>query len=90
MRTTIEIDDDMGRLLRDMAHRERTSFRAVVNAALRKGLHPTAEAAKGGRFRCPTFHLGGPVSTAIDLDKAMGLAAALEDAEAARKMELRK
>jgi hypothetical protein len=38
MRTTITLDPDVARLLEDAMHRERRSFKAVLNDALRRGL----------------------------------------------------
>ena len=45
------------------------------------------EADKGRPFRQKTFRMGSP---RIDIDKALALAAALEDEEVIRKMSLRK
>lgn len=46
MRTTITIDDDVARLIEDAQHRERKTFKQVVNEALRRGLTtPTPDAA---------------------------------------------
>jgi plasmid stability protein len=38
MRTTLTLDDDLARRLREKARRSGASFKEVVNAALRKGL----------------------------------------------------
>jgi predicted transcriptional regulator len=38
MRTTLTLDDDIERKLRQLAHRRRMSFKEAVNAALRRGL----------------------------------------------------
>jgi predicted CopG family antitoxin len=38
MRTTLTIDDDVAAKLQELAHSGRTSFKAVVNAVLRRGL----------------------------------------------------
>ena len=38
MRTTLTLDDDLGRALREMARRRGRSFKSVVNEALRRGL----------------------------------------------------
>lgn len=45
MRTTLTLDDDTCRLIEEAVHRERTSFKAVVNDAIRKALGPPAAAA---------------------------------------------
>ena len=63
-------------------------FKDVVNEAIRSGL--SAGRSPGRRpYRLKAHHLGG-VRPGIDLDKALQLAAALDDAETARKLELRK
>ena len=38
MRTTVTLDEDVARLLRDTMHRSRTSFKEALNAAIRAGL----------------------------------------------------
>ncbi len=42
MRTTVTIDPDVEQLLKDFMHRHRTSFKAALNEAVRRGM---AEAA---------------------------------------------
>jgi hypothetical protein len=89
MRTTIELDDSVVRELRVMAQRRGVSFKAVVNEALRKSLQGASGAASGLKYECPVFQLGMP-SAAVNLDKALALAAALEDEETCRELEMRK
>lgn len=38
MRTTLSLDDDVARKLRDLAHRQKRPFKEVVNEVLRRGL----------------------------------------------------
>lgn len=38
MRTTLTIDDDIAQVLKDLSHERGTSFKAVVNEVLRRGL----------------------------------------------------
>ena len=38
VRTTVTLDKDVERMLRDAMHRSRTSFKKVLNAAIRDGL----------------------------------------------------
>jgi hypothetical protein len=38
MRTTVTLDKDVERMLRDAMHRSRTSFKKTLNAAIRAGL----------------------------------------------------
>ncbi|MBP8181119.1 MAG: antitoxin [Acidimicrobiia bacterium] len=47
MRTTLTLDDDVARLIADAVHRDRRTMKEVVNTALRRGLLPDAERAKG-------------------------------------------
>jgi hypothetical protein len=87
MRTTLTIDDDLMRELKEVAHREGVPLKLVVNRALRLGLAGAAKP-KRRRYRCPTYSMGP--ARIPSLDKAMAVAAALEDEEIARKLELRK
>lgn len=90
MRTTLNIDDRVLRRLKREAERSGVSLTEMVNRALELGvqrLHPEAE---GAPYRCPVFSMGLPASEAFDLDKALDLAAYLEDDETLRKLRLRK
>lgn len=49
MRTTLTLDADVARMLEEEAHRQRKSFKEVVNDALRRGL--TRSSGKTVRFR---------------------------------------
>lgn len=51
MRTTLTLDPDVARLLQEEAHRQRRSFKEVVNDAIRRGLAPAPSARNHGRFR---------------------------------------
>ncbi len=44
MRTTVTLDPDVERLLKEAVHRSRSSFKAVLNNAVRRGLQPEAKA----------------------------------------------
>lgn len=44
MRTTLTLDPDVVRLLKEEERRQGTSFKAVVNDAIRRGLAPQARA----------------------------------------------
>ena len=61
------------------------SFKKVVNATLRAGLHDGRTAKP---YRVPTRRLA--LRTDVDLDAALRLAAESEDAETLRKLHLRK
>jgi hypothetical protein len=86
MRTTITLDSDVEQLLRNVIRERGISFNDAVNDAIRAGLKgPTG---KRARFRQQTFSLGA--GQAFRWDKALDMAAALEDEELIRKMALRK
>ena len=87
MRTTLTIDDEIAKSLRDLAHRNGRPFRHVVNDALRKGLN-ALENPDGKPYRLSPASLGA-VLPDINLDKALRLADELEDAAIAVKLELR-
>ena len=86
MRTTVDLDPDVDASLRALARERGVPLRVVINDALRAGTRP----AGGERtsYRMPTRRLG--VWPEIDLDKALALAAEVEDAETLRKLHLRK
>jgi hypothetical protein len=86
----MELDDDLVLELRDRLQREGGSLRKALNAALRRGLHDAGCRQPPERYHCPVVHMGAPVSPGIDLDKALALAGALEDAETAGELERRK
>lgn len=88
MRTTLTLDDQVARELKELAHRAGKPFKDVLNETLRNGL-----CAKHSRppkaYRLATVSLGG-VRAGVNLDKALSIADAIEDEEIARKLELRK
>lgn len=86
MRTTVTIDRDLAAKLRRIARERGISFKEALNTALRTGIG--APAGTAHPYRVPARRLG--LRPGIDLDKALNLAAALEDAETIRKLELRK
>lgn len=79
MRTTLTIDDGLLRQLRQKALDSGKPFKQVVNETLRAGLQQPVGAARH-RYVCPTFSMGQP-RWPVDLDKALALAAELEDQE---------
>mgnify|MGYP001113757073 CR=1 FL=1 len=88
MRTTLTLESDVARDLKEEARRSGRPLKRVVNDALRAGL-AARRAKPARRYRLTPVSLGG-VLPGIDLDKALRLAEALEDEAAARKLELRK
>lgn len=88
MRTTLTIADDLIDRLKKEARRSRRSFKAVVNEALRLGVDRLRPPPKRRPFRQRTFRMGFPPGT--HLDKALQLAARLDDEEVVRKLSLSK
>jgi hypothetical protein len=88
MRTTLTVDDRIAKALKALAHRTGKPFKQVVNETLQAGL-AARDAPKPKPYRIKPVALGG-VMPGFDLNKALRLAAALEDEEIARKLELRK
>jgi hypothetical protein len=88
MRTTVRIDDELLQKLKEQARRENTSLTRLLDRTLRAGMQASRKPGRPRqRHREPTHAMGVP---RITLDKALALAAALEDEEIARKMMLRK
>jgi predicted transcriptional regulator len=85
MRTTVTLDPDVFAALQRVARERGTSFKAVLNEAVRRGL--SGEPARR-RYRTPSRDMG--MRAGIDVDKALSLVAADEDAETLRKLALRK
>ncbi|MBB6146984.1 hypothetical protein HNQ77_004969 [Silvibacterium bohemicum] len=86
MRTTITLDADVEQLLKKAIRERDISFKEAVNDAIRTGLK--AGATKRPRFRQQTFSMGAPQN--FQWEKALGMAAALEDEEIMRKMAMGK
>ncbi len=88
MRTTVRIDDDLMRRLKERAHREGTSLTKLINWLLRRGFNAAQD--EGGpvaRYREETFSMGSPT---VNLDKSLALAASLEDEEVCEELARRK
>ena len=85
MRTTVTLDEDVAAQLRRLTRERNISFKQAINSAIRAGLG-TRPAARP--YRLPTYRMD--LRPEVDLDRAMHLAAALEDEEIVRKLELRK
>jgi hypothetical protein len=84
MRTTITLEPDVEALVKKSMRERGVSFKDAVNHALRKAL--TTESS-GEPYRTRTFEMGAP---RVPLDRALQLAADLEDDEIVRKLDLRK
>jgi len=69
MRTTVRIDDDLLRDLKQQAQREGTSLAKLLNRVLRRGMSALSRQTKPVRpYREKTFRMGRPK---VDLDKAL-------------------
>ncbi len=88
MRTTLTIDDDLVRELREKAHQSGATFKEVVNKAIRAGLEQIDKPKQIKPYTCKAYSLGYPPSA--DLDHALNLSDRLESEEIARKLSLRK
>ena len=79
VRTTVTLDADTEKLLRQRMAERRISFKQALNDAIRAGLG-TEEPEP---FRTKTYDMGPPK---VDLTKALQLAGELEDLELVRRM----
>jgi hypothetical protein len=86
VRTTVTLDPDVERLLRQAMNAKGVSFKEALNQAIRTGL--SARRKSQPRFVQQTFHMGS--EQLFRWDKALATAEALEDEEYNRKLALRK
>lgn len=87
MRTTVTLDPDVERLIRNAMRERGISFKDALNEAARKGLLG-GKHRRAGRFVQKSFPLGAGQD--LRWDKALAIAAAMEDEELSRKLSLRK
>ena len=66
MRTTLTLDDDVAALLKRAAGKDKTSFKELVNQALRRGLAPLANQPLRAPFRTTGFDLGPSLVGSLD------------------------
>jgi hypothetical protein len=84
MRTTIRIDDDLLIDLKEQARREKSSLNRLLNRLLRRGLTDAGgRERQPGRYREKPLRMGRPH---FNLDKALDLAAALDDEQTLAKL----
>lgn len=79
------IDDDVAQQIKALMRERGTGFKETVNELLRRGLRSDAAPAP---YVSPVF--SSEVRPGVDLDRATALAAALEDDELVRKVDLGK
>ena len=88
MRTTIRIDDDLLLALKEQARQEKSPLNRLLNRLLRRGLEAAGRHAKRSvRHREKVHAMGEPQ---VNLDRALALAAALEDEQVLAKLAARK
>jgi len=87
MRTTLNIDDDLLQRLKRESDRFHIPLTTTLDRVLRLGLERLQPEDTEPPYRCPTFSMGFP--PVPDLDKALQLAARLEDDEVIHKLALR-
>jgi hypothetical protein len=88
MRTTLRIDDDLLRELREIAQRENESLTMIVNQVIRRGLRNSEEVEQMRQpYRERVCSLGVP---RVPLVKALALAAEMEDVEVLEEMARRR
>ena len=87
MRTTVTLDPDVERLVRDAMRERGISFKEALNDAARAGLQ-REKRPRRSRFVQRTFRLG--TGEGIRWDKALGLADSMEDEEISRKLMVHK
>ena len=85
MRTTLTIDDNIAKQLKELVHRSGKPFKTVVNEVLRAGMENSriAQATKPYRLKPVAM---GEVQEPYNLDKALQLADHLEDEEISRSI----
>lgn len=84
MRTTVTLDPDTDAIVRRLMRERRLTFKQALNEAIRASKRRPR---RHEGFRTRTFDMGTPT---LPLDKALRLAAQLEDEEIIRKLAIRK
>jgi len=87
MRTTVTLDPDVERLIKDAMRERDISFKEALNEAARIGLQGK-DHKRVQKFSQKTFRMGQEQE--FRWDKALAVADAIEDQELSRKLTLRK
>jgi hypothetical protein len=87
MRTTVTLDPDVERLIRDAMRERSISFKEALNEAARIGLRGNG-LKRARKFAQKSFRMGE--AQEFRWDKALAAADAIEDEELQRKLTLRK
>ena len=88
MRTTVRVDDELLERLKALARKEKLSLTRLLNRVLKTGLQAGGARRPARPVHRERVHAMGPPRLA--LDKALALAAAIEDEETSRELTLRK
>lgn len=86
MRSTVTLEPEVEQLVRERMRERGAGFKETINDLLRRGLR--ADSPLTTPYEMPVFN--AEIRPGIDLDKAMALAAAMEDDEILRKLSLGK
>jgi hypothetical protein len=87
VRTTVTLDPDVEKMLRNSIRERGVSFKHALNEAIRAGLTNRRQP-RTARFVQKSYHLGPAPD--FRWDKALAMADAMEDEEITRKLALRK
>ena len=88
MRTTVRLDDELLEQLKAQARKEKVSVTRLINRALKAGLQAIGKRRRAQpAYRQRVRAMGVP---RLALDKALALAATLEDEEIVRELTVRK
>lgn len=82
MRSTVTLEPEVEQLVRERMRERGAGFKETINDLLRRGLR--ADSPLPVPYEMPVFD--AEIRPGIDLDKAMALAAAMEDDEILRKL----
>jgi len=81
MRTTVTLDPDVEQIVRRLMRERNIGFKEALNGVIRRG---ALGSSAGERFETATSSMG---QTQVNLDRALQVAASLEDDELVRRME---
>jgi hypothetical protein len=87
VRTTVTLDPDVEKMLKNAIRERGISFKQALNEAIRAGL-TRGRQPRTARFVQKSYHLGPAPD--FRWDKALAMADAIEDEEITRKLALRK
>jgi len=89
MRSTLTIDDNIAKALKDTAHRTGKSYKEVVNETLRAGLTAKRIISQAKPYKVKPVSLG-KVPARYNLTKSLHLSDQLENEEIIRELDMKK